>query len=782
MAYNTGIWGESREGVGAFWFGDISFALLSATVDKTLDFAGNTFTFSATTSSSNLGSDWTTLYRYSYPPDTITSLTSVQHTFDSQGYYNWRISATVYNSYGDALITSSLDGIPVRVNPSPYISFIGSPNLSSTLVFQDDSGSLYYKETIVSADWDFGDGNTSSTTDLTASFNHAYYTKGTFTVSLSVYDISGHMATDTVSISVLENSSCTTSVDYITLCGPNMLGRFGACRNINLVEYLPLYLRGGETEEFLVLFEEFLNNMYSGLCGWQTTSTELPVTQDSILTNAKTESATAELNFSYDVSGTSASTEATKAEQLSLEWPTNALYPTSAQKISILEKVARITELHDPSLIDIEYIQFFASNLGYSVNVSRDEVGVSGTTTESFGTTEYQGDCNESDINRYLRFVVENLPTWYKIKTTRNAVKVMLYSFGLVGDLIEYFTDNYKQTSDGGSWRADFSGNLNEIDNDWFPTPHFAIYIDFDLSSDITFELQRRNKVVRAIESIRPINTVFRRLVGFVIRRFDFEAACYMRSSRYTVISSNGYSNDWPGYIDLPEWVWCSTFIYDDFENGEMKDWWAFDRSDEESFRKHFDITKKTAANYEEFCATPNNPDLSYFNYITPEKEEIGSSVDLEITGNFEIEVGIRVLIQTDNPLDFASAYVGIMLNIDEPHHPSIIIGIGSDSTDPDKNNIVDLKQRTPFGYKNPFGDTCYGDTAFSAGDLVKVKLRREDGVLKSYWYKGSEWEQLGLDRTLENTINISGIQVLSRLQGFSYFQFQADHGFRLVE
>ena len=549
MAYNTGIWGESREGVGAFWFGDISFALLSATVDKTLDFAGNTFTFSATTSSSNLGSNWTTSYRYfSTDFEIITSDTSAQHNFSFQGVYDWGITATVYNSYGDALITSSMNGLPVTVNPSPEISFIGSPNLSATLIFQDDSGSLYYTGTVVSADWDFGDGNTSSTTDLTASFNHAYLTKGTFTVSLSAYDTSGHVAVDTLSISVLENSCCTTSADYITLCGPNMLGRFGACRDINLVEYLPLYLRGGETEEFLVLFQEFLNNMYNGLCGWQVTSADLPVTQNSILINPKTNSATAELDFSYDISGISASTEATSVEQLGLEWPSNASYPTSAQKISILEKVARITELHDPSLIDIEYIQFFASNLGYSVNVSRDEIGVSGTSTETFGTTEYTGDCTESDINRYLRFVVENLPTWYKIKTTRNAVKVMLYSFGLVGDLIEYFTDNYKQTSEGGSWRADFSGNLTEIDNDWFPTPHFAVYIDFDLSSDISFELQRRNKVVRAIESIRPINTVFRRLAGYVVRRFNLETACYMRSSRYRIINSNGYSNSWPGY------------------------------------------------------------------------------------------------------------------------------------------------------------------------------------------------------------------------------------------
>jgi len=333
----------------------------------------------------------------------------------------------------------------------------------------------------------------------------------------------------------LDISACTSKNNYITICGPDQLGRFGQNRNINLVEYLPQYLRGGETEDFLVLFEEFMNNMFDGEDGWVTNTSALAINQNW---------AEFQQIFSYSANGSSAQTDATDAQYTTISWPSNANLPTSQQKISILEKVARLTELHDPTLIDIDYIQFFAANLGYNVNVSRNEVGVSGT-SDNWGTTEFGGSCSAADINKYLRFVIENLPSWYKIKTTRNAIKVMLYSFGLVADIIEYFTDSYYQVSEGGKWRANFKSDLSDINNNWFPTPHFAIYVEFDLSSDISFEVSRRQKVVRAIESIRPVNAVFRKLTGYVERMINLYVGAYIRCSRYTIIKSNGYSNGW---------------------------------------------------------------------------------------------------------------------------------------------------------------------------------------------------------------------------------------------
>ena len=75
---------------------------------------------------------------------------------------------------------------------------------------------------------------------------------------------------------------------------------------------------------------------------------------------------------------------------------TNLLVPTSATTsgISIIEKINRLTELHDPDLINLDYIQFFANYLGYDVDINRDEL------------------INQDEIEEYLRFVIRNLPTW----------------------------------------------------------------------------------------------------------------------------------------------------------------------------------------------------------------------------------------------------------------------------------------------------------------------------------------------------------------------------------
>jgi hypothetical protein len=118
------------------------------------------------------------------------------------------------------------------------------------------------------------------------------------------------------------------------------------------------------------------------------------------------------------------------------------------------------------------------------------------------------------DIGKYLRFMVANLPNWYKIKTTQNAIKVMLYSFGLIGDINEYYTYDYNT-----KWIIYGDDRLEFIPDNYYPTPHFAIKISIDDSiGSISFDNERRNNVIDAINSIRPINTVFKGLNGYVQR------------------------------------------------------------------------------------------------------------------------------------------------------------------------------------------------------------------------------------------------------------------------
>lgn len=268
-------------------------------------------------------------------------------------------------------------------------------------------------------------------------------------------------------------------------------------KEINLTDFLPDYLKQTEVNDFLELFQNFLNDL-----------------------------------FVENLNITQTETTTTSGDTISYTYPSSGDSPY----ISLLEKVNRLTELHDPDLIDIDYINFFARYLGYKVDLNRGELGTIAATDE--------------DLNKYLRFVVRNLPNWYKIKTTRNAIRVMLYSFGLVGDISEYYTDTYLPTTGGGNWETpDFdmtTNKLNNIPNGYYPTPHFIVWADLDENTEnLSWNFSNRQQIVRAIESIRPINTVFRNLGGFVRRYINMKVAGWARWNRYIGITDTRAADYW---------------------------------------------------------------------------------------------------------------------------------------------------------------------------------------------------------------------------------------------
>jgi hypothetical protein len=502
-----------------------------------------------------------------------------------------------------------------------------------------------------------------------------------------------------------------TKEDYITLCGLNQPIRFGSCRKINLTEYLPSYLRYGDTEKFLKVFEDFLNDLYPGYCGLSAYDVEMDnivsasedrtydyefFTEDSVGDNpesfwssdfqllkvasmsgvnvlkrdplvasptyvsilpesealsgdftlefgAKITSGTYNtdigtqsnhpvirwgntsynqflgyypsslimnltstsagftgtrirhdpipneemrfqlyrngsvirskydigsgwqdfpnslinnsapiiaafgrlktsitdqwgityVNISADGGASHPYTETTSAvEQVTnIQYLDQQIYSvdtsgnlTSATpKYSILEKINRLTELHDPTYMDEEYLQFFANYLGYNVNINFAELG----TLSEFNT---DNGCSEVDKSKYLRFVIENLPNWYKIKTTKNAVRIMLYSFGIIGDLVDLYTK--------GKYVSFMDENDPLLNSDYYPSPHFAIVIDLDASvTSYSFDYEKRDKIIRAIESIKPINTVFEKISGRMTRTINLKATAFHKGNVYQRIS-----------------------------------------------------------------------------------------------------------------------------------------------------------------------------------------------------------------------------------------------------
>lgn len=256
---------------------------------------------------------------------------------------------------------------------------------------------------------------------------------------------------------------------------------------------------GTEVYQLVKLFEDFLNEMFT------------------------------DEDLSFVTSADTSETSATKYVYIA---------PTSSdeQTIGILEKVNRLTELHDPDVIDLDYIQYFASNLGYGVDINRGEIGT------------FVND-DQEELNKYLRFVVSNLPNWYKIKTTRNAIKVLLYSYGLIGDIAYYYTNNYLPEGRGGSWLSDSytlgTPDLETIPNNYYPSPYFIVWVDIDNSNNLSWSFDNRQQIIKAIESIRPINTVFRNLGAYAQRTIQMYVAGWTRFQRYIRINDELPGDYW---------------------------------------------------------------------------------------------------------------------------------------------------------------------------------------------------------------------------------------------
>lgn len=197
----------------------------------------------------------------------------------------------------------------------------------------------------------------------------------------------------------------------------------------------------------------------------------------------------------------------------------NTLYQNLEKpcSIGILDKISKLRSLHDIDSIDIAHIQYFANLMGYNVNVNLGEIGLFSqpTNTSAFVDNEnFVGQLSEYQ-QKALRFVIRNLPNWYTIKTTRNAIRMLLLSFGIFGDIVEMYTTDY--VSD---WIQNIPTRDQIIDDtvtsNYWPTPHMAVYLDMNSTdrSAIYGDSSMLDALYNSIDSIRPANTVFEGLIG----------------------------------------------------------------------------------------------------------------------------------------------------------------------------------------------------------------------------------------------------------------------------
>ena len=443
--------------------------------------------------------------------DLSTSIGSSQnHQYLNKGKYDVN-----YNLYEGSALIYTLSAGQVTINNCPNIKTQNALVPATNIHFYDGTSGDYYVNTIDQLIIDYGDGSSIETGNISSTFIHSYASESTYTVNISAIDLSGNVCVDTTPAKVTSAGESVLKLDYINIAGAMNPIRYGGSRQINLTGFLPDTLLDTECFDFVKMFEDFLNEMYDGTTGY------------TITTSSDTES------FSgVDI------------ETISNTVPTYT--STSAQKISILEKIYRLTETHDPDLIDLEYIQFFAKNLGYNIDVNRAEIGLS----------EFDGVSSAANSERYLRFMVRELPNWYKIKTTRNAIKTMLFSFGMVGDILNYYTNDYENNWKYADIRYNnYLGklveNLDKIPDDYYPTPHFALWFDINASeTNFSFRENTQDSVIRAINAIKPLNTVFEGIHGYFKSIISANITPMVRYRKIIKMISDDYSN--PDFTYIP--------------------------------------------------------------------------------------------------------------------------------------------------------------------------------------------------------------------------------------
>lgn len=329
--------------------------------------------------------------------------------------------------------------------------------------------------------------------------------------------------------------------------------RFGTDRKINLTNYLPEYLQNAEVSDLLLVFEDYLNNMFDAQKNYtiDERSLEFNICNTSACSTSAVDNYYELSSDDFQTSGTVLSPTHNNVGEIFI----SDIYQDKDNKISILEKISRLTELYDPELIPIDLIQYYAQNIGYNVGINR----------ESMSFISDDEKAKDIEQRRYLRFMIRNLPNWYKIKSNRASISIMLLSFGLVGNFRYYYTKEYSDlfdneregsTIDIGAHRdftileylrkelhekdyinSDDITNLLNNNNDWilttnnessniyeniseftyngddvdqyFPTPHFRLWVTIDSDGNYSLDENKQRMVSNAIRAVKPVNTIY---------------------------------------------------------------------------------------------------------------------------------------------------------------------------------------------------------------------------------------------------------------------------------
>jgi PKD repeat protein len=157
---------------------------------------GDAVLFDASTSAANPLSPITS-YSWSFGDGSTASGRTATHAFSSAGFY--AVTLTVGDAYGRS--SSTTQSVTVGAGAAPTAAFVFSPSSplpGQTVNFNGQPSTAAPGRTIVRYDWDFGDGDGASGSQVT----HAYAASGTYTVVLLVTDSAGKTNTQAVTVTI----------------------------------------------------------------------------------------------------------------------------------------------------------------------------------------------------------------------------------------------------------------------------------------------------------------------------------------------------------------------------------------------------------------------------------------------------------------------------------------------------------------------------------------------------------------------------------------------------
>ena len=171
---------------------DFTDPLANAGPDRTVNEDVST-TLDGSASTDNIG---ITSYTWTFTDVTVKTLTGDRpaYTFNNPGVYT--ITLNVTDAAGNWATDTAVITVLDVTNPVANAGQDQTVNVGDTVTF--DAGGSTDNVGIVSYEWDFGDGTTSTGTAAT----HEYANAGTFTVTLTIEDAAENQATDTVVVTV----------------------------------------------------------------------------------------------------------------------------------------------------------------------------------------------------------------------------------------------------------------------------------------------------------------------------------------------------------------------------------------------------------------------------------------------------------------------------------------------------------------------------------------------------------------------------------------------------